>query len=487
MKKGFWWLILLLVFGLIFRVYNFEKSFSFAHDQDLYSWIAKDLVINGHQRLVGQITSVDGVFIGSAYYYLMAIFYRLFGMNPLSAIIPLTIIGLFNVGSVYLIFSKHFGKKTGLIGGLIWAISFGIANFERWSVPTQPTFTWAIWFLATILELLKGNLKYLWVYGFLVGFTWQLHIALIPILPLPILAYLLGKNSVVSLWDKKNLRFVLLGIIVFLVTISPFVIFELKHNFSQIKAMGVGINKNTDGLTGIKKLEKVFDASGKEFQFRLLNGLENVSPMYFWISFGLLVALILMTKKMETKLGFLLFLWCFMILLAQFVSKRVVSEYYFSNLVPIYALFISLWLTKFDIKILVFLFTVYLGLNTYWLVNKTNIDDSYFYRKQVVTEIKKDMRKNNYPCVAINFIAGPGVGVGFRYLFWYQGIKLVRPGVLGAPIYNISIPWQIVEKENPIHYGRFGILMPNKPNTIISKAICDKKENQLDPLLGYVD
>lgn len=71
-KKEMFFGLMVIAVASLFRLYNFEKSFSFAHDADLYSWIAKD-INNGHQRLVGQLTSVPGVFIGSFYYYLMAI------------------------------------------------------------------------------------------------------------------------------------------------------------------------------------------------------------------------------------------------------------------------------------------------------------------------------------------------------------------------------------------------------------------------------
>lgn len=93
------WVILgvILLIGLVMRVYNFEKSFAFAHDQDLYSWIAKDIVVDKHLRIVGQITSVDGVFIGPLYYYMMAFAYLLFGMDPVSAIVPLTLVGLLTI------------------------------------------------------------------------------------------------------------------------------------------------------------------------------------------------------------------------------------------------------------------------------------------------------------------------------------------------------------------------------------------------------
>ncbi|MFA6518424.1 MAG: glycosyltransferase family 39 protein [Candidatus Shapirobacteria bacterium] len=480
MKKGFYWLILLLLVGLFFRVYNFEKSFSFAHDQDLYSWIAKDLLINGHQRLVGQITSVDGVFIGSAYYYLMALFYRIFDMNPLSAIIPLTLIGLFNIWSIYYIFTKHFGKKAGVVGGLIWAMSFGIAHFERWSVPTEPTFTWAIWFLATILELLRGNYKFLAIYAFLVAYIWQLHIALLPITPLPLIAWIISKN-------RGTLKNVLGAGLILLVFISPLLMFEVRHNFSQTKSIIGGFSKDMGGPTGERKFLKVIDASGRELQTRLAYGFEIKQVWLFWLVISGISLVLIRNKGLNGRQVGLIWAWIGLTFLAQFTSKRIVSEYYFSNLIPPIVLLVCLGISKLNKSVLIIILFGYGVVNIGWLINKTDGDQSYFYRKQIVGEIKNDAIKNNYPCVAVNFIADPGVGVGFRYLFWYQGVKLVRPGVVGVPIYNISIPWQIVEKENPIHYGRFGVLIPKKPSTIADKAVCDKEENQLDPLLGYVE
>ena len=101
--------------------------------------------------------------------------------------------------------------------------------------------------------------------------------------------------------------------------------------------------------------------------------------------------------------------------------------------------------------------------------------------------IKTDQIKNSYPCIAINFIADPGVGVGFRYLFWWQKVKLVRPGIAGIPVYNIPIPWQISQKDNPTVIGRYGVIIPPVPKNTIDPVVCDKAENQLDALLGYVE
>ncbi len=479
-------LIFIVIIGVFFRTYNFEKGFIFAHDQDLYSWIAKDIIVNGHLRLSGQVTSVDGVFIGPAYYYLMALSYAIFDMNPLGVILPLTLIGIFNIISFYWIFKIFFGKKVGLIGAFIGAISFGMATFDRWSVPTQPTITWCLWFLFVILDFSRGRLKNMWLYAILVGLLWNVHIALLPILPIPIVVYFFSKGSLKEKLAKIKLKQILIALLIFLVVNSPFFVFEIKHNFSQVRSVIAAMKpKNYEGPTGMQKVKKVLNASGREFQQRLAFGWEFKSVEWFWLVILLIMVYLIFSHKLDMAQSIGVIIWMFLIMLAQFTSKRVVSEYYFTNLLPVFILLISLCLGSINKNFLYALGLLYLGFNTKWLVTKSSLDDSYFYRKQLSDYVQKEIKANNYPCIAVNYIADPGVGVGFRYLFWYKGVKVIKASDK-VPIYNIVIPWQVSEKEISTHFGRFGVINPKK--TIkVDPAICQDTKYNLDPLLGYTE
>jgi len=485
LKRPLFALLFIVIIGIIFRTFNFSKGFSFAHDQDLYSWIAKDILVNRHLRLSGQVTSVDGVFIGPFYYYLMAAPYAIFNMNPMGAVLPLTLIGILNIVSIFWIFKRFFGKRVGLIGAFIEAISFGLAAFDRWSVPTEPTILWCIWFLFIIFEFSRGRLKYLWLYAVLVGFLWNVHIALLPILPIPILVYFLSKGKLKEKFAKIKIKQIFIAILIFIVVNSPFFVFEIKHNFSQIKSVIAATKQQYVGPTGMQKFNKVLNASGREFQQRLIFGWEISWVNWLWVGVvGLLIYL-----KTKYKLNIAEFIgiicWIFLIMLAQFTSKRPVSEYYFSNLLPLLILLISLFLNEINKKILLVLSIIYFGINTFWLIGRSEMDTSYFYRKQVVDYIRNEVQKNNYPCISINYIADPGVGVGFRYLFWYDGVRLIKPNNK-IPIYNIVIPWQVSESEISAHFGRFGIISPKKMEGI-DPAICQDTKYNLDPLLGYTE
>jgi len=478
-------LIIILALGIFFRTFNFSKGFSFAHDQDLYSWIAKDIFTNKHLRLSGQVTSVDGVFIGPAYYYLMTLTYAIFDMNPLSAIVPLTLIGVINIVSIYWIFKRFFGEKVGMLGAFIEAISFGMASFDRWSVPTQPTILWCIWFLFIILEFSRGRLKHLWLYAVLVGLLWNVHIALLPILPIPILVYFIFPIKFREKIARIKIKQILLALLIFILVNSPFFIFEIKHNFSQIKSTIAAMKVKNIGPSGWQKVDKVLNASGIEFQQRLVLGWENFEVNWLWLGVIVIFGVILIRKQINIAEFIGITFWILLILLAQFTSKRPVSEYYFSNLLPLIILLVSLFLGNFKNIFIYILGAIYLGINIFWLITKTDMNNSYYYRKQLVDYVQKEALKNNYPCIAVNYIADPGVGVGFRYLFWYDGIRLIKANDK-VPIYNIVIPWQISEKEISAHFGRFGVINP-KPMKKVEAATCQDIKYNLDPLLGYTE
>ena len=81
MKRTYILLGIILLIGFFFRTYHIVEWLDFGHDADLYSWIIKDILVNHHPRLIGQLTSAPGIFIGPLFYYLLAPFFVLTKMD----------------------------------------------------------------------------------------------------------------------------------------------------------------------------------------------------------------------------------------------------------------------------------------------------------------------------------------------------------------------------------------------------------------------
>ncbi len=475
-------LLLIVIVGFYFRTYKLAELYTFAHDNDLYSWIVKDIWVDRHFRLIGQETSVGAIFIGPLFYYLLVPFFVLFKLDPIGAVMLTTIIGILTIVSFYFVISKFFGRAAGLTVAFLYAVSLQNVFFDRWVVPTQPTVLWSIWYLYVLLSLLGGNLKVLPLAGILLGLIWHIHITLAPLVLLLPIAIILSHRKI-----KAN-QFILPAFFGLVLTL-PFWLFEFRHGFTQFKGFFDSLSGYKDPAQGFYRFQKMFDLSAAPLLANLFPDLRftnfsNLLPMIF-------LSLYCLLRKILSKKEFLLMLaWVLIAILSQFFSRRTVSEYYFSNIIVVTLPLAALFLTSFfrfrvGKVVLLSLLLGYLIFNRNNLLKRSTLPDGYLAKKQIVEYIRKDALAKGYPCISINYITNFGKGVGFRYFFWWQGVKLIQPGK-GAPVYNIVIPAEISAKEINVAFGNLGLILP-RPQVFKDKALCDDPGFQLLSPLGFVN
>lgn len=254
MKRAYILLGLVLLISFFFRTYKIVEWFDFGHDSDLYSWIIKDIVINHHFRLIGQLTSAPGIFVGPLFYYLLAPFFIITNMDPIGALVPVVMLGFFSTFSYYFVFSKLFNKYIGLIGAFLYAVSFSTIGSDRWVVPTVTTAIWSIWYLYAIVKLSQRNFSILPLLGILVGLIWHIHIALAPItITIPIALILARK--------LPGFKQATVSVLMALFILSPFIIFEARHNFSQSKSLISNFTANFSNGNSISESKKIIFGS----------------------------------------------------------------------------------------------------------------------------------------------------------------------------------------------------------------------------------
>lgn len=478
----YFYLTIIVLLGLIFRLYKLEYFFPFTHDGDLYSWIVKDILIDHHIRLIGQLTSIQGVFIGPLFYYILVPFFALFNMDPVGAIIPSTIVGILTIISIYYVFSKFFNQTSGLIGSSIYSVSLNIVFYDRWIVPTMFVPLWSVWFLYILLCIQKGEYKKFWILGILIGLIWHIHLALLPLLCLIPIALFFSKKR-----PKKNV-FILLVLLATIIML-PFFFFEIRHNFEQSISFISSLGISTQEAIGINRFAKIIDASS----MIMIRSLISPWPFPTFIIYILLLAGLIFLKLKKILRSYqlnIIFFWFLVLIVGQEISTRGISEYYFSSLIILPILILSLILNYLDhryskIKIAKLFMLAYIIYNIINLVRLPLPGESLAEKKQVVNFIINDAKKNNYPCIQINYITDLGNNTGFRYLFWWKNFRLIKTGG-SAPVYSIVFPWIFSPKEsNPI-FGRIGIIRPTKQYFSNNKA-CEDPINQLDPLFGFTN
>ena len=486
-------IIFILLLGLFFRLYNLEIFYPWGHDQDLFAWIAKDIIIDDHLRLIGQETSIIGVFIGPIFYYLVAFSMALFNMNPLAANIPTTIISLLAIFSIYFVFAKFFGKRAGLIGAFLYAVSPGIVFLDRWVVPTQPTILWGIWYLYILFSILKGNIQIFIPLSILIGLIWHVHIAFIPLLILLPLAYFYGDRK--SYKFKHSFRTLAISAVLLLILTAPFFIFEARHNFIQTKSLLTATYQDRGDLTGIERVAKVINSGGRSLAgaFVLSNTvIELNSQLTTVLPFLLLLGILYLyaSKSLIKNQTIIIIAWITVVFLSQLLSKRIITEYYFNNLFVILFLVLAIILSKIHYSfqkvplVVIFLFT-YLIFVLSWLISRPDDMGGFLYKREAIEYIKKDVVAKGYPCIGISHIENhTGGPTGYRYLFWLNKLPLITPGT-DVPVYNIVHPWTISLPEITAKFGEIGVIIPTAKN--IDSNICSDPSRKLLPLWGFTN
>lgn len=482
-------LCLILLIGLFFRSYQFVERFEFAHDGDLYSWIVKDITVNHHFRLIGQLTSAPGIFIGPFFYYSLIPFFLLTQMDPIGALIPITILGLMTIFSYYFVLSKLFNKQVGLIAAFLYATLIATVNSDRWVVPTVTTSIWAIWYFYTTLNIARGNFFVLPILGILVGLIWNIHIALIPtLLAIPVALFLSKKIP--------TLKQIFLFFIPLIFILAPLIFFELRHNFQQTTSLFQNFFVKPASPTGFYKLTRVLEmiTQNTNTLFFAPQSFKFTQNLFFVII--ILISPLILVKSRSLSLKDLLpiYAWIFGMIFFFSISSSPISEYYFSNMGVIFIIFISLlfvylikMLKKSSYVILVILFII-LFKNTYFLIRQDFYHKGYLEKKEVVNYIKQDAENKKFPCIGISYITSPGENVGFRYLLYLSNIHLVHPS-LGVPTYNIVIPDELSLSEVKQKFGHIGVITPTyiPPKDTIEKSCQTPNTNLTDPMLGYVE
>ncbi len=478
-------LLFILILGLFFRIYKLEIFYPWGHDQDLFSMIVKDIVVDHHLRLIGQQTTILGVFIGPLFYYLMVLSFAIFHMDPLSSAIPITIIAVLTIFSFYCVFDKFFGSKAGLMGAFLYAVSPGMVFFSRWAVPTQPTTLWSVWFLYALLGTLKGRVPIILISA-LVGLVWHIHVALMPLLLLLPISFWLSKKSGNKMEISK--KSIVISFLMFSFLMFPFFAFEVRHNFQQIKAISKATYEEKGEASGINRLYKTINLGGRSLAgaFFLSNATVGLdSSLTAILPFLLLGAILsLFSEKRLTKnQTILLIVWIILVFSGQLFSKTQISEHYFGSITAILFLAMALILSK--LRFTIILLAIYLIGITVWLINKPNDFGGYIYKKQTIEYIKNNSLEKGYPCVAMNFIENNiDKGNGFRYLSWFYKLKVITGGN-DVPVYNIVTPWTISENEINAKFGMFGVILPHQE--IVDPSTCSNPKRQLLPLWGFTN
>ena len=245
-------LLIIVLVGAILRLYKIDQYMTFLGDEGRDVIVVRRLLVNLDPILIGPGTSVGNMYLGPAYYYMMAPFLLLANFNPVGPAILVALTGVATVVLVWFVARKWFPSIVvnkinlsiaGLSAAALYAVSPVVVNISRfsWNPNIMPFFSLLL--VYSIWKFWKEQ-KWGWliVAGACLGVMLQSHYLALIMIPMLGLFWLL---AIVNSWKNKNdaatkksaIAYSLASLFLFLLMMSPLVIFDARHGWRNFSAM----------------------------------------------------------------------------------------------------------------------------------------------------------------------------------------------------------------------------------------------------------
>ena len=238
---------LIIIAALFFRLYRIDEYMTFLGDEGRDVRIVRDIISKGNLVFIGPQMSVGNTYLGPLYYYMMAPALFLANFNPAGPAIMIALLGVVTIFLTWYMGRVWFGKTAGILAALFYAISPIAIIYSKSSWNPNPMPFFALICMWGIYQV--KNRHYFWLPIVAVSFAAALQMHYLGLLLFPTLfIYWVWSMKELNNDEKaKNLhqKYLLWSVAIFLILISPLVLFDLKHNFLNIKALG-GLFGGTD-------------------------------------------------------------------------------------------------------------------------------------------------------------------------------------------------------------------------------------------------
>ncbi len=353
-------LLFILLIGAFFRLYKISDYMTFLGDEGRDVMVAKG-ILQGDLTLLGPRASAGDFFLGPIYYYMIAPFLFITRLDPVGPAIMVALFGVATVGLVYFVGKRFFGRKAGMIASSLYAVSPLVVAYSRssWNPNLMPFFSLLLLYL--LLRAVKNQSLRLFLFvGFLLGIAIQLHYLTVFLGVTVFFFTVIGEPII----EKKNLvsRYIRhgLGLLCgFLIGLSPFLLFEIRHGFPNIITIFKFIFEDNTAKVyspGQSFLGNIWDVLFRLFGRLItkfpppeqINVTEHLDLRVWQIATVVLAALsIAVFFKTKDKLKVLLItLWLFFGVLLFGVYKKPIYDYYLGFMFPLPFLLVGNFLSQ---------------------------------------------------------------------------------------------------------------------------------------------
>ena len=207
-------------------------DFFYLYDQARDLMLTKSVAVDHKLMLIGSRSGIGGFFHGPLYIYLLLPFFYLGNGNPL-AFLPLFVaIGLITVIAGFIVGKKLYNAWVGILVALFLGLSPRIWGYfpSNQGINLVPLLYLLIFYF--LILYLRGDRKSFILVAFFTGLTLQFETATALVLPAVIALFYFWLPKAVTKWK------ILAGSIsAFLISISSFIVFDIRHQFLMTNSL----------------------------------------------------------------------------------------------------------------------------------------------------------------------------------------------------------------------------------------------------------
>lgn len=322
-------LVAILFLAAFLRLWGIWRLDLFTYDQARDATYIKRILADREIRLIGPQSSLPGISLGPAYYYLMALPLLVFNFNPIGIDLAIVLGGVATVWLLFKVLEKKTSPLAALLVCLLYATSPIVVELSRraWNPSLVPLFLILIVYSLIKIVDEEKNIFFSVLMASL-AIIIQLHYSTLLILPALFLIFLVYREKFLI-----NKSYLLIGLLIFLFLISPLLVFNLRHQWLMFKSIYRVVQGSTGDLDILIGLKNALVDVWHLFEGLLLI---NLRPWSFGIfAFVLLVNLMMFVKrKFDTLLKFAL-VFLFVGVIGSQLYPEGFSFFYYIFLFPV--------------------------------------------------------------------------------------------------------------------------------------------------------
>jgi len=222
--------LVVLAIAIFLRFWQVPARFIFDIDVQYQVLYALTIVKDFHIVWIGVSASNTGYYLGPGLVYLTS-FLLWISRNPVVLGYFASLVGSLTLLSIWFVAKKIFGEKVSLIATVLYGCVPFIINYDRrfWPIFVPLVATWMLYGLIRS----QHNKWWLLLCVFLIGISFHIHLSLMLFWPFVIYAFM---RSGVFRLKRSNMIILALSVLMYFALTSPLLVFDLVHNFDNIKA-----------------------------------------------------------------------------------------------------------------------------------------------------------------------------------------------------------------------------------------------------------